>query len=166
MMNAHNIDRSLSEPPMNVSDGRPTVLSRLTALAIIRTVAAEFGLGVDAMLHRHMQREARARQVAMYLARELLDMSYPQLGRIFRRDHTTVLQGTRKIGALVLTDEVLAVRINRLRLQLTGSAERLCCPACGQPVETAEDRRLVVEQLKKQMRELADQLATLEATTP
>lgn len=166
MMNARNNSDRPELASVNVTDRRVSAASRLTALAIIRAVAAEFGLGVDAMMHRHMQRESRARQVAMFLARELLAMSYPQLGRVFRRDHTTVLQATRKIGELVLTDEVLALRIKNLRLRLSGTAQRLCCPACGQPVETPEDRRAVVEQLKQQMRALADQLATLEAATP
>jgi chromosomal replication initiator protein len=39
----------------------------------------------------------RARHIAMYLCRELTDLSLPRIGRQFDRDHTTVMHGERKI---------------------------------------------------------------------
>ena len=43
----------------------------------------------------------RARQTAMYLCRELTDLSLPKIGRAFGgRDHTTVLHACRKIAEL------------------------------------------------------------------
>lgn len=38
-----------------------------------------------------------ARHVACYVARRLTEASYPQLGRLFRRDHTSVLSAVKKI---------------------------------------------------------------------
>lgn len=48
----------------------------------------------------------RARQRAMYLARQATDRSLPELGRRFGgRDHTTILHALRKISVLVVHDE-------------------------------------------------------------
>lgn len=48
-----------------------------------------------------------ARQAAMYLCRKKLGLSFPELGKAFRRDHSTVIHGIRKIGELAKRDKVL-----------------------------------------------------------
>jgi chromosomal replication initiator protein len=58
----------------------------------------------------------RARQVAIYLTRELTDLSLPQIGRIYGgRDHSTVLSSIRRIEARRDEDGALAERIEELR---------------------------------------------------
>ena len=42
-----------------------------------------------------------ARQIAMYLCRELTDLSLPKIGQAFGRDHTTVIHANKKILALM-----------------------------------------------------------------
>ena len=42
-----------------------------------------------------------ARQIAMYLCRELTDLSLPKIGQAFGRDHTTVMHANKKITALM-----------------------------------------------------------------
>lgn len=39
------------------------------------------------------------RQIAMYMCREHTALSYPDLGRLFRRDHATVMHGVQMIGS-------------------------------------------------------------------
>jgi chromosomal replication initiator protein len=51
---------------------------------------------------------ARARQVAMTLVREELEYSLPAAGRVFKRDHTTVLHGLRAVQADPEAVEALA----------------------------------------------------------
>lgn len=51
------------------------------------------------------------RQVAMYLCRELTPKSFPLIGRVFGRDHTTALHAWRKISAMVEDDERMADEI-------------------------------------------------------
>ncbi len=69
----------------------------------------------------------RARQVAIYLTRELTDLSLPQIGRLYGgRDHSTVLNSIRRIEARCGEDTQLATRVEQLRSAIhngsTGSA--------------------------------------------
>jgi chromosomal replication initiator protein len=58
----------------------------------------------------------RARQVAIFLTRELTDLSLPQIGRLYGgRDHSTVLNSLRRIEAGLIEDNDLADRIQELR---------------------------------------------------
>jgi chromosomal replication initiator protein len=58
----------------------------------------------------------RARQVAIFLTRDLTDLSLPQIGRLYGgRDHTTVLNSLRRIEAGVDDDPELAEKIRELR---------------------------------------------------
>ncbi|HEU4544387.1 MAG TPA: helix-turn-helix domain-containing protein [Jiangellaceae bacterium] len=70
------------------------------ASRIIDRVAAHYGITRDELLSRDRHKSiAEARQVAMWLCRELLGMSYPELGRAFgNRDHTTCIAGVRRIA--------------------------------------------------------------------
>lgn len=58
----------------------------------------------------------RARQVAIYLTRELTNLSLPQIGRLYGgRDHSTVLNSIRRAEARLDEDEALASRVEELR---------------------------------------------------
>jgi chromosomal replication initiator protein len=58
----------------------------------------------------------RARQVAIYLTRDLTDLSLPQIGRLYGgRDHTTVLNSLRRVEAGLDEDSELAEKVRELR---------------------------------------------------
>jgi chromosomal replication initiator protein len=58
----------------------------------------------------------RARQVAIFLTRELTDLSLPQIGRLYGgRDHTTILNSLRRVEAGLAADVDLATRVKDLR---------------------------------------------------
>ncbi|HEV7616401.1 MAG TPA: chromosomal replication initiator protein DnaA [Solirubrobacterales bacterium] len=58
----------------------------------------------------------RARQVAIFLTRELTDLSLPQIGRLYGgRDHSTVLNSLRRIEAGLADDSDLVERVQELR---------------------------------------------------
>jgi chromosomal replication initiator protein len=58
----------------------------------------------------------RARQVAIFLTRELTDLSLPQIGRLYGgRDHSTVLNSLRRVEAGIGEDDDLAERVRELR---------------------------------------------------
>lgn len=65
----------------------------------------------------------RARQVAIYLTRELTDLSLPQIGRLYGgRDHTTVLNSLRRIEAGLAEDEALTEKVAELRTAIHNPA--------------------------------------------
>jgi chromosomal replication initiator protein len=58
----------------------------------------------------------RARQVAIFLTREMTDLSLPQIGRLYGgRDHSTVLNSLRRVEAGIDDDASLAARVQELR---------------------------------------------------
>ena len=58
----------------------------------------------------------RARQVAIFLTRDLTDLSLPQIGRLYGgRDHTTVLNSLRRVEAGLNDDPELAEKVRELR---------------------------------------------------
>jgi chromosomal replication initiator protein len=73
---------------------------RITPQIILEATSASYGFSMDAICGPSRTRPlVTARQVAMYLTRELTDYSYPAIGRVFgNRDHTTVIHAVDKIG--------------------------------------------------------------------
>nr|WP_245859203.1 chromosomal replication initiator protein DnaA [Luteimicrobium subarcticum] len=74
--------------------------SEITAASVIAQTAAYFGLTIDDLCGSSRSRVlVTARQIAMYLCRELTDLSLPKIGQQFGgRDHTTVMHANRKIS--------------------------------------------------------------------
>lgn len=70
---------------------------------------------------RKNQRIANARMVAMYLACEKTDLSLPEIGRMFHRDHTTIYHGHRKIEKRRLENEYFESAITELSELLEGA---------------------------------------------
>ncbi len=91
---------------------------------ILAAAAAEFGVEHDALLARDRRPPvAIARQVAMFLARELTDRSLPEIGRgIGGRNHTTVLHAINRISAAIRSDADVRNAVDNLRRQLGQSA--------------------------------------------
>ena len=75
----------------------------ITAATIMAQTAAYFGLSMEDLCGTSRSRVlVTARQIAMYLCRELTDLSLPKIGQQFGgRDHTTVMHADRKIRSLM-----------------------------------------------------------------
>ena len=75
----------------------------ITTGTIMSQTAAYFGLTVDDLCGTSRSRVlVTARQIAMYLCRELTELSLPKIGQQFGgRDHTTVMHADRKVRALM-----------------------------------------------------------------
>jgi chromosomal replication initiator protein len=92
----------------------------LEARQIQEAVAAKFGLTVDAILSPNRTAAiARARQIAMYLTRDLTDLSLPAIATAFnRRDHTTVMHAIRKVERRTTEDAALSRILEQLTAEL------------------------------------------------
>lgn len=108
---------------------------RISTERIKAEVAKRFGFSVSALVGSSRFRDiVRARQSAIYLARELalaleirkvgVRQGLVGLGRRFgNRDHTTALHAIRKIAELIPIDPDLAEKISDVREELTGWRE-------------------------------------------
>ncbi len=88
----------------------------ITPQLILDETATQFGFTIDDIISKHRQRPlVTARQIAMYVMRELTDLSYPNIAREFGgRDHTTVIHAVEKIGALMSRDRQIYDQVTRL----------------------------------------------------
>ncbi|GAB7021608.1 DnaA ATPase domain-containing protein [Salidesulfovibrio brasiliensis] len=96
----------------------------LTPKQIMSVVGDHFNINVrDLVGSKRHQPVAQARQVAMYLCRELLNISYPALGRAFGgKDHSTVLYSVKKVKQLREDDSSLNQMLKMLKNKCRHSA--------------------------------------------
>jgi chromosomal replication initiator protein len=121
-LNRQEVDMTLAEIVLKdliPEGGEPEI----TAGLIIAQTAAYFGLSIDDLTGpsrgRHL---VMARQIAMYLCRELTSLSLPKIGAQFgNRDHTTVMYADRKINQLLAERRAVFNQVseltNRIKVQ-------------------------------------------------
>jgi chromosomal replication initiator protein len=83
---------------------------------IVDAAAQEFGVDRHSLLSNTRRRRVTdARQVAMYVARELTDHSYTEIAEgIGRRDHATAISAVKRIKAALLTDPDMRAAVENL----------------------------------------------------
>ena len=111
------LGRDLSEQDiLNIIRQGGNESATLTPQFIVTAVAEHCGLSPRDILGEKRRPElVQARQIAMYLCRELLGHSYPSIGRLFGgRDHSTVMHGVKKIKALQDADRVTHTLVTEL----------------------------------------------------
>ena len=101
-LNRQPVDLTLAEIVLKdliPEGGEPEI----SAALIIAQTAAYFGLSIDDLCGASRSRVlVTGRQIAMYLCRELTDLSLPKIGQQFGgRDHTTVMHADKKIRTLL-----------------------------------------------------------------
>ncbi len=89
---------------------------QITSATIMAQTAAYFGLTIDDLCGSSRSRVlVTARQIAMYLCRELTDMSLPKIGQEFGgRDHTTVMHADKKIRQLMAERRAIYNQVTEL----------------------------------------------------
>ncbi len=101
-LNRQQVDLSLAEIVLKdliPADGGPEI----TGATIMAATAEYYSLTMEDLCGSSRSRVlVTARQIAMYLCRELTDLSLPKIGQMFGgRDHTTVIHADRKIRGLM-----------------------------------------------------------------
>ncbi len=96
----------------------------ITAPAIMLETAKFYSVTIDDLTGQSRSRTlVTARQVAMYLCRELTDLSLPKIGELFGgRDHTTVMHADRKIRQLMAERRSLYNSVMDLTARIRASA--------------------------------------------
>jgi chromosomal replication initiator protein len=107
------LDRSPSERAAAAQTASPSLVQVQDAVCAVCELSRE-----ELLSRRRSTRVAHARQLAMYLARDLTPMSLTEIARGFDRDHTTVLHALRAVDGRLEPGSETAERIHRIRVSL------------------------------------------------
>ncbi len=114
-LNRQSVDMGLAE--IVLKDLIPNEQgSQITSATIMAQTAAYFGLTIEDLCGTSRSRVlVTARQIAMYLCRELTDLSLPKIGQQFGgRDHTTVMHADKKIRQLMAERRAIYNQVTEL----------------------------------------------------
>ncbi|GAA0423074.1 chromosomal replication initiator protein DnaA [Acrocarpospora corrugata] len=118
-LNRQSVDIQLTEIVLKdlISEDATT---EITIALIMSTTAEYFGVSLEDLCGGSRSRAlVTARQIAMYLARELTDLSLPKIGQQFGgRDHTTVMHAERKIRSLMAERRSMYNQVNELTTRI------------------------------------------------
>ncbi|CAB4830039.1 unannotated protein [freshwater metagenome] len=122
-LNRQSVDLSLAEIVLKdliPNENNPEI----TGATIMAQTAAYFSLTIDDLCGTSRSRVlVNARQIAMYLCRELTELSLPKIGQTFGgRDHTTVMHADRKIRQLMAERRSIYNQVNELTTRIKQQA--------------------------------------------
>ena len=97
---------------------------RITSQMILSTTANHFGFSIEEVCGPSRRRPlVNARQIGMYVFRELTEFSYPAIAREFGgRDHTTVIHAVEKIARLMREKRQIYDQVTALMVEVRNSA--------------------------------------------
>ena len=82
-------------------------------------MAEYYGVSVADIVGQKRKREiALPRQVAIYLTREMTEMSLPRIGDAFKRDHSTIMHSCDKIAEMAKTSAEMAATVDDLKKRI------------------------------------------------
>ena len=109
------LDRQMAEQVLAdlISEAQP---GPITPELILDKTSQMFGFPIEEIIGKSRRRPlVTARQISMYVFRELTDMSYPAIARVFGgRDHTTVIHAVEKIAGLMKERRQIFDQVNEL----------------------------------------------------
>lgn len=123
-LNKTPIDKALAEIVLRdlIADASTMQIS---AAAIMAATAEYFDTTVEELRGPGKTRAlAQSRQIAMYLCRELTDLSLPKIGQAFGRDHTTVMYAQRKILSEMAERREIFDHVKELTTRIRQRAKR------------------------------------------
>ncbi len=125
-LNRQSVDLQLAEIVLKDLIPESEGGSEITPSMIIAQTAAYFGLSMEDLCGTSRSRVlVTARQIAMYLCRELTDMSLPKIGQQFGgRDHTTVMHADRKIRSLMAERRSIYNQVTELTNRIKSQARQ------------------------------------------
>jgi chromosomal replication initiator protein len=122
-LNRQQVDLALAEVVLKdlIADASGP---EITSATIMAQTAAYFGVSMEDLCGSSRSRVlVTARQIAMYLCRELTDLSLPKIGQQFGgRDHTTVMHADRKIRSLMAERRSVYNQVSELTNRIKSQA--------------------------------------------
>ena len=98
----------------------------VTVDKIFAAVYRKYGISKEDLLGKKRTKEiAQARHVSIYLIKKITEMSYPNIGKIFGRDHTTALSSCDVIEKKLRTDAALAMDLNTMIKEVAGDGTKI-----------------------------------------
>ena len=92
----------------------------ITADKIISIVAKRYDISKDDILSKKRdQNIAYARNVSIYVIRSVTQMSFPEIGKIFNRDHSTIMSSNKVIQEKVASNQLTELEINEIIRELS-----------------------------------------------
>jgi chromosomal replication initiator protein len=88
---------------------------------LVREITAgHFNTSVESLESRKRDRRtSNARNIAMFLTREMTDLSYPQIAALYGgRDHSTVISSIERVNSLLATDPEVTTAVDKIRASL------------------------------------------------
>ena len=93
----------------------------ITVDKIFAAVYRKYNIPKEDLISTKRTRDIKnVRHITIYLIRELTEMSYPNIGKIFERDHSTIISSYNGIYGKAQFDSVFAVEMNELKKEILG----------------------------------------------
>ena len=109
------IDMAFTKTVFQVDEKRKENCGKITIDTIISEVGDYYSITESQLKSKsRIGQIALARQIAMYLARTLLNMTYQGIGKSFGKDHTTVMANVQKIQESVKNDAQMKLTMDKL----------------------------------------------------
>lgn len=109
------IDMAFTKTVFQVDEKRKENSGKITIDTIISEVGDYYSITESQLKSKsRIGQIALARQIAMYLARTLLNMTYQGIGKSFGKDHTTVMANVQKIQESVKNDAQMKLTMDKL----------------------------------------------------
>jgi len=120
MLDGRNITLELARDCVSDLLGDTEPLS-VTIDKIFAAVYKKFDIPKEELVGKKRTKEiAKVRHIAVYLIHEITEMSYPNIGKIFERDHTTVMASLEVVRKTIAKDALYAADIENIKKEIEG----------------------------------------------
>jgi chromosomal replication initiator protein len=98
-----------------LKDIAPKIKHEVTADGILKLVALEFGVRTtDLKSEKRVRSLTVPRQICIYLIRKHLLISYPEIAKIFAKDHSTIMYACDRIGEMLRQDPEIESHVTKI----------------------------------------------------
>lgn len=120
MLDGRNITLELARDCVSDLLGETEPLN-VTIDKIFAAVYKKFDIPKEEIVGKKRTKEiAKVRHITIYLIREITEMSYPNIGKLFERDHATIMSSLDVVKKSITADPLLAADIENIKKEIQG----------------------------------------------